>query len=420
MCDKSWYVSGSKSIYQLGYLVASLVFGYGSDRFGRRTAYLAAIGVELVSSLSQALAINIYQFMLARFCLGLGAYGRFTCGALLRKLTSCDLQQNSLISRTVFEWAGPKRRAQVIPILEYGWVAGQFLLPISFSVIRHFRHMQLIVFFYELAFVYWIWQTPESPSWLIIKGRYEEAIKVLTAAIEMNKLGTKADVERKFLILKSKILADEKEREAESKKTLWDVWKSPILLRYCLTFYVISFCVFFIMYGSGYNARYIYGSLYETAIIGQVFSIGKYFLMFSIVNHIDRKPLALIMSFAGSSLLLVMIPFMLAAYSIWYQASIGMVGRFMQGMAFSTVGIFRTEIFPTGVRQLADGSCSMVGRIGSVIAPFVKELGEATHMSVPVAIFAAMGFIIGIMIFTLPETRNQPLPETIREAESRK
>ena len=280
--------------------------------------------------------------------------------------------------------------------------------------------MQLIVFFYELAFVYWIWQTPESPSWLILKGRYKEEIKVLTAAIEMNKKGTKEDVERKIVLLKNRILADEKERKEEAKKTLLDVWKSPILLKYCLTLYVMSFCMSFTSYGMGYNAKEVYGSLYIASFINAFFSVIKHLSMFSIVNHINRKPLGVSFAIAGSLVLLLMIPASLGNYSFWYLMVFGVIGKFLLGIGFNTVGLLRSEIFPTGIRQLAAGSCSGVGRVGSILAPFVKELIEITAFWVPIAIFGAMGCMVGLLILTLPETKNRPLPETIREAENQK
>lgn len=322
--------------------------------------------------------------------------------------------------KIVFEWAGPKRRAQVHPILELGWVAGTILLPALFSVVRHFRYMQLMVFFYEILFVYWLWQTPESPSWLILKGRYQEAEDILTSAIIMNQKGTNADVKRKMGLLRKQILIDEKERIEESQKTLFDLWKSPILLKYCLVMYVISFSMFFVSYGTTYNAGEIVGSLYVTTLFGGFLSIIKHLMTYFIINKFNRKPFAMFFILASAASTLAMIPFALGDYSRWYRVPFGLLGKFLGTPGGTAIGLLQKEIFPTGMRQLASGSCSVAGRIGSIMAPFVRELNQATHVSVSLGLFAALGVCVGFLILLLPETKDKPLPDTLREAESRR
>lgn len=83
VCDRSWVISFSKSIYQFGYLVASIFTGLISDRFGRKVALKFSIILELFASLCQALSFNIYQFLTSRLFLGIAAYSRFLASMLL-------------------------------------------------------------------------------------------------------------------------------------------------------------------------------------------------------------------------------------------------------------------------------------------------------------------------------------------------
>ncbi|KAI1286804.1 hypothetical protein HDE_10629 [Halotydeus destructor] len=58
----------------------------------------------------------------------------------------------------------------------------------------------------------------------------------------------------------------------------------------------------------------------------------------------------------------------------------------------------------------------MVGRIGSILAPFVKELGQYTGENGPMLVFGllAIGDAILILLF-LPETFNKEMPDTLEE-----
>lgn len=85
VCDREHFISITKSIFQFGYLVGSIFSGWMSDKHGRLYAYKFSIFVEIVASLSQALSVNIYHFIVSRLFLGIGAYGRFSSGMLLRE-----------------------------------------------------------------------------------------------------------------------------------------------------------------------------------------------------------------------------------------------------------------------------------------------------------------------------------------------
>ena len=83
VCGREHFISLSKSIYQIGYLVSSILTGWMSDKYGRLFTFKFSIILELIGSLSQALSMNIYHFLISRFFLGIGAYGRFTVGLVL-------------------------------------------------------------------------------------------------------------------------------------------------------------------------------------------------------------------------------------------------------------------------------------------------------------------------------------------------
>lgn len=53
--------------------------------------------------------------------------------------------------------------------------------------------------------------------------------------------------------------------------------------------------------------------------------------------------------------------------------SIAMLGRFGVSAAYAIIGLYTTELFPTEVRSSGIGVSSMIGHIGSMIAPFAVD-----------------------------------------------
>lgn len=53
-----------------------------------------------------------------------------------------------------------------------------------------------------------------------------------------------------------------------------------------------------------------------------------------------------------------------------------MVGKFGITAAFSIVYVYTAELYPTVVRNMAVGACSMGSRLGSIISPYFIYLGK--------------------------------------------
>ena len=59
---------------------------------------------------------------------------------------------------------------------------------------------------------------------------------------------------------------------------------------------------------------------------------------------------------------------------VWLRITFAMIGKFCVTSSFGIIYVYSAEIYPTVVRNVGVGSSSMVGRIGSILAPFVKEM----------------------------------------------
>jgi len=104
--------------------------------------------------------------------------------------------------------------------------------------------------------------------------------------------------------------------------------------------------------------------------------------------------------------------------AVTFQVVCSLLGKFFATLAFDTVYSFTTELFPTHCRTFTTGMCSTFGRLGSIAAPFVADLGRTQDRAIPFIIFAIVSLAAGTTSATLPETNNIPLPSNIKEAKA--
>lgn len=67
-------------------------------------------------------------------------------------------------------------------------------------------------------------------------------------------------------------------------------------------------------------------------------------------------------------------------------------------------------------RQTGIGVSSMFARMGGVLAPLINLLGRHTPV-VPMVIFGSTPLLAAVLALALPETANQPLPDSIHDTE---
>lgn len=93
-----------------------------------------------------------------------------------------------------------------------------------------------------------------------------------------------------------------------------------------------------------------------------------------------------------------------------------MFGKMCITASYGTIYLFSVEQFPTVIRNVALGMCSMSARIGATISPFLIHLSYVWK-PLPILIFGIGVFIGGALSTFLPETYKQNLPDTLNDAE---
>lgn len=155
------------SVTFAGMVLGAWFAGLLGDRFGRRFSYQANLLIFGLSSLAGACAPSMSWLIAARFVMGLGMGAEIVVGYV-----------------TISELVPPKSRGRWGAALSALTNLGLFVSALlNFLIIPHFgwRWMFVIVGAGSLIVWYLRKSMPESPRWLESKGRLAEAEQVLSA-----------------------------------------------------------------------------------------------------------------------------------------------------------------------------------------------------------------------------------------------
>lgn len=135
--------------FQVAYALGLLVMGRFVDRVGTRIGYMIVMVVWSLSAMAHALANTVVEFVIARFCLGIGESGNFPAAI-----------------KTVAEWFPQRERSVAVGLFNSGATVGAILAPLAVPwVAVHFdwHAAFLITGTFSLLWILWWFFTYRSP-----------------------------------------------------------------------------------------------------------------------------------------------------------------------------------------------------------------------------------------------------------------
>lgn len=99
-----------------------------------------------------------------------------------------------------------------------------------------------------------------------------------------------------------------------------------------------------------------------------------------LLNHMKRRVL-LFVAFILAALSIIATSLIPKEYS-WAVLLCFVVGKCAITVGFTTNYLFTSEQFPTSIRSTILNTCSMIGRIGSMVAPFAVHLVSKNFTSI--------------------------------------
>lgn len=398
VCGKSWFVSLSKSSYQLGTLFA-VMLAQLADRVGRFPIVFGGIILEVVAGFMSALSINIWMYLGSRFLLAMGNAARWGSGFVI-----------------VLEIVGSKYRGDLGIGIEFGWALGYAILPLIAYFVRDFRSLQLVLTLPEIVFIFLCWKfIPESPRWQLSSGRLAAAETSIRHAAKMN--GKKDAIDHKVKQLTAKFKSEDD--PGRSSATVLDLWRHSTLRRKTALLYLTWAVTAFVYYGLSFNTNSLQGDPYINFFLSGIVEVPAYAITLYALRTRGGRRGSMVAAMVGAGLsFLLIIPFSFTDNMVWLKTAFAMFGKFFITCSFAIIYVYSCEVYPTVVRTVGLGSSSMVGRVGSIVAPFVKELGEATHPTFALTIFGTLSILNALLLHKFgEETDGRDIPDTIEQVE---
>ncbi|MFC9556393.1 MFS transporter [Rhodococcus sp. NPDC056960] len=360
--------------------------GWLADKLGRKPLFAIDLAVFILGSVLQFFVDSAWQLFVVRLLMGIAIGADYSVGWPL-----------------LAEFAPHRRRGKLLAVTEVAWFVGfmvafvvGYVLTTAWSldwriILGTSTIPAVILFLARLGM-------PESPRWLMNRGRTEEATEIAHAYLE-----DPTDVLD---------IANEGTRKGTFRMLF-----SPAYRRSTIFISVFWFCAITVQfpivtfaasvlsdYGLGDGLAGAIG-LNGLALLGVVVSV-------FLIERIGRRKLTIPQQWVCAVVLLVL--------GLWSSAPplmvlIGfLVFAFANAMCAGLTGVYPGEIFPTEIRGLGTGFATSFSRIGAASGTFLMpwsmhNLGSATTMVIAAGI-CVVGAVVSQVL--APETMGRNLSET--------
>ena len=385
-----WDVGLAASFYLVGAVVGALAFGWATDRYGRKQLFFVTLGLYTAATAATAFSFDLASFCLFRFLTGAGIGGEYSAiNSTIQEFTPAGLRGRIDLAINGSFWIGAALGAGTSILVlnparfapDSGWRFAFFIGALLGLVILALRRL-----------------IPESPRWLVIRGKTKEAEKIV------------GDIEEEFS-RRNVALSNPEDPlplriKARSHTPLREVAKTMFVTYRARTFVGLMLmaaqCFF-------YNAIFFTYALVLTTFYGVPHQqVGWYVFPFALGNvlgplllgplfdKIGRK--AMIAATYGSAGVLLTISGILfanGALDAKEQTIAWMIVFFFASAAASSAYLTVSEIFPVEIRALAIALFYALGTaLGGVAAPALFSALIATEKRGMVLV----GYLIGAIL----------------------
>ncbi|KAE8808120.1 Solute carrier family 22 member 3 [Hordeum vulgare] len=376
-----------------GFLLTTLA----DSLLGRRKMLLVSIVSMSVAGVLTAFSPNVWVYAALRFMSGFGRSMVGTCTLVLST-----------------ELVGKRWRDTVCVAGFFCFTLGFLSLPALAYTFREesWRNMYLWTSVPSLCYsILFYFLVQESPRWLLVRGRKQDAIETLQQIASLN--GN--SITSSFSMLHACTMNNDTAGESSGDSvfaTLHSMWERPWALRRLAAIMTASFGVGMVYYGMPLNVGNLGSNLYLSVTYNALAELPSSILSWLLMGRINRRSSVIGLTGAAGvwSLACVIIP------QGGARMAAELLSFFATCTAFNVIMMYSIELFPTSVRNSAVGLVRQALVLGGVAAPVLVALGrERSFLS-----FGVFGLVVGcfgMFAACLPETRGKGMSDTMDEEE---
>jgi putative MFS transporter len=379
----------------LGAFLGTFCWGFIADRWGRRLVFALTLLVFTLFTGFQALAVSAVTLMLVRFLAGIGSGGAQPVDqVLLTEFSPARLRGR--ISGSA-QWAG------TIGVL---LAAGLGLLLVPTVGWRWL----FVAALPGLALLAFVWRViPESPRWLVSKGRHAEARKSLNA------LGI---TDQELAEVAAQVPPDTPGAARPTAKVR-DLFKG----RAGISTAQLWLCLFgatFAAYGVQSFLPTIFANVYGiplgetlrfTLILAAMSVVNRFIAIFA-MDRIGRKPVVVI-GFIGGAIAVSLFVIAQTPDKRALLMGAALALQFCLDHVVTTLFVWTTEVYPVSIRALGASWASAFGKLGAILAPLI--VGALVGADNVTGVWVLVGIVLavsGLLSLVLgKETKGRSLDE---------
>ncbi|KAL0822022.1 hypothetical protein ABMA28_005399 [Loxostege sticticalis] len=392
---KPWKINMVGTIHNLGMLFSMLIAGWVADRFGRKWTCIFCfttcfVGVFKVLATSYPLYIGL-EFLEA-FLSG----GCYAVGPIM-----------------MIEITGRKYRIFSGVSFAYAIYMGETCFATLAILLPNWKNLVKAMYGPCLLFLGYMFMLHESPRWLILNGKTEQAINNLKVIAKTNNIKINqqdlSNLNDKELKQKFNI------QNYETREGLKEVFRSKEMMKRLVVGFMTRFTSNFVYYGLMINSVFLPGNKYTNFLLATVMSFPGEMISLYLMNKVGRR-LPLIIGFIISGVVCVLSAFVPDSMS-WARIAFFLIGKVIVAVCFTGGVTYSMELFPTSARGAMIGLCSLAARLGGMLAPLTPILNSVSVI-LPTICFGVSAVVTGLLIILTPETKGTPLMDTIEQVKA--
>jgi len=387
----------------VGIFVGSPLAGWATDKFGRKSMFLVDMGLFVIASGAQFFVTSgdgaVIQLVIIRFLMGVAIGGEYSIGGPLLSEFSPPKLRGRLLGLTLIAWYVGFMMAFIIGTLLHD-AGAPWRIVIGTSTV-----LALALFIARIGL-------PESPSWLITKGRRDEALVIARRYVESAEMHKSITTEIDLRMIQEAQAAKGKAIEKASFGMLFSkhYWRTTVFTAgfwFCAVtpYFAIATFADEVLKQFGLAGGWAGGvGLSALAAAGVVLTV-------LLIDKLGRRILTVPGQWLCTGILLVI--------GLWADAPSIVVLALFLAFSFFNAGyttmtqVYPAELFPGHLRGIGMGFAAAFSRIGAALGTFALPW-SINHIGMGASMVVAAGVaLVGAALsqWLAPETKGRTLAE---------
>ncbi|XP_055138715.1 solute carrier family 22 member 14 isoform X3 [Symphalangus syndactylus] len=396
VCGMETKKDTAQIMFMAGLLIGSLIFGLITDKMGRYPAILLSLLGLILFGFGTAFVNSFHLYLLFRF-------------GISQSVVGYAISSISLAT----EWLVGEHRTHAIILEHCLFAVGSMLLTgIAYSL-PHWRLLFLVGGVLAIPLISYVWILPESPRWLMMKGKVKEAKQVLCYAASVNKKTIPSNLLDELQLPRKKV----------TRASVLDFCKNRQLCKVTLVMSCVWFTISYTYFTLSLRMRELGMSVHFRHMVPSIMEVPARLCCIFILQQIGRKwslAVTLLQAIIWCLLLLFLpegedglrlkwprfLATELKSVTIWVLT----LGEFSLAATVTVFFLYTAELLPTVLRATGLGLVSLASAAGAILS---LTIISQTPSLLPIFLCCVLAIVAFSLSSLLPETRDQPLSDSL-------